>query len=464
MPVLLYMAMLACCIANFDILRNLKDALLVTRLGAEVIPFIKFWAVFPSAFVFLGIYSFLANRVSKRWLFILVLLPFLIWMPVFSHFLYPRLDQLSPNSFLQPVLNLLPHHLQFVSGLFHYWPLTVFYIVAELWGAAVICVLFWTTVNDASCSGSAAYQYPRLIMVGNMASLFSGPLVLFCVNKHQALGESGWQLSLETLSWIFTVLGVVFLMLFEVARWTQKDSSSADQPKESDSATSLPAIESLSYLLRSPHIVCIALIMLCYCITINLSEVIWKSQLAQFVSSQAEFSILLGKMTFLYGVGTLIMGLIAPYLLRRSWYAAALATPAVMAATILPFLLFTLWVGFQGELNTSDGTLLGWVVGTGMLSLVLCKSAKYTWFDQTKEISFIPLSDEEKYKGKAAIELVVSRAGKSGSALFLQSVIVFSGSISMAIPMVALILVIILGVWFFALHRLNLRYMLVASR
>ncbi|MET4821735.1 Npt1/Npt2 family nucleotide transporter [Endozoicomonas lisbonensis] len=70
--------MMFLCIINFDILRNLKESLLVTRLGAEVIPFIKLWVVTPSAFLFVFCYSFLANRLSKQYLFVFTIVPFLV--------------------------------------------------------------------------------------------------------------------------------------------------------------------------------------------------------------------------------------------------------------------------------------------------------------------------------------------------------------------------------------------------
>lgn len=48
--------MMFLCIFNFDILQNLKEALLVTRIGAEAIPFVKVWVVMPAAFLFVICY------------------------------------------------------------------------------------------------------------------------------------------------------------------------------------------------------------------------------------------------------------------------------------------------------------------------------------------------------------------------------------------------------------------------
>jgi len=49
---------------NYSILRNLKDALVVTakNSGAEVIPFIKVWAMLPTAILATWIFARLSNR------------------------------------------------------------------------------------------------------------------------------------------------------------------------------------------------------------------------------------------------------------------------------------------------------------------------------------------------------------------------------------------------------------------
>ena len=56
---------------NYTILRDTKDALIVTApgSGAEAIPFLKVWGVLPFAIIFMLIYSKLSNIFSKPKLF-----------------------------------------------------------------------------------------------------------------------------------------------------------------------------------------------------------------------------------------------------------------------------------------------------------------------------------------------------------------------------------------------------------
>ena len=66
-------------------------------------------------------------------------------------------------------------------------------------------------------------------------------------------------------------------------------------------------------------------------------------------------------------------------------------------------------------------TPLAIAVFFGSAQNCLSKAAKYSFFDTTKEMAFIPLGHESKLKGKAAIDGVGSRIGKSGGSLSIRS-------------------------------------------
>lgn len=452
----LQIAMMSCCTFNFDILWNLKESLLITRLGAEVIPFIKLAVVMPVAFIFLISYSFLANRLNRRTLFAVALIPFLAWMPLFSLVIYPNLDQFALTSAFDWLSPQLPEHLQYIVGVIYYWPLTLFFALAELWGSAVICILFWTAVNDFHDTRSATRQYPLITMVGSSASIFSGPLLYYCVAREVATPGLGWQESLKTLSLLFVLVGLTILILNEYCyRLTPKQHCDASH----NPATSLPLMASARYLFRCPYLASIALVMLAYCVAINMVELAWKSQLVAQFPREADYSMFMGKVALVNGVGSLICGLLTPMLLNRSWWVAAFATPIILCATALPFFLLALsqqaQVTFLG-ICCIDLPMVGLQIG--MYCHALGKSAKYTLFDATKEITFIPLDAERKYKGKAAIELVVSRVGKSGSSFFQQILITVCGSLSLAMSWLAAAFILAIALWLIAIRHLGRHY------
>ena len=92
-------------------------------------------------------------------------------------------------------------------------------------------------------------------------------------------------------------------------------------------------------------------------------------------------------------------------------------------------------------------------------NVVLSKSTKYTLFDSTKEMSYIPLDTELQTKGKAAVEVIGGRAGKSGGGLIQSTFFMLTGlSFTEATPYFASIFFAIVILWLLAVKSLAKEY------
>jgi ATP:ADP antiporter, AAA family len=464
---LLPMLIMAFCISfNYTVLRDTKDTLIVTSVSSEAIPFLKLWGVVPAAIVFMLIYAKLSNILSKETLFYVTIAPFIVFFGLFAFVIYPNHELLHPTATANYLSSVLPQGFAGLIGCFENWTFSVFYILSELWGSAVLSLMFWGFANEIVKTMEAKRFYTLFTLGFNVALMVSGPMIIYFsrMGKNVAPGVDPWQTSLNYLMSMFMVSAIVIVVSYWwMNRNVLNDKRFYDPEeggKKKKSKPKLSVAESLKFLAGSKYIRSIAMLVIGYGMCINLVEVVWKGQLKIQFPNPNDYSAFMGLFSTITGLITICMTFVGGYIIRKKgWGKAAIMTPLALLITGTAFFAFVVFREYALSYIAFLGTTpVFMAVIIGMVQNIASKSTKYSLFDPTKEMAYIPLDQESKVKGKAAIDVVGARLGKSGGALLFSVLFLTVGNLAAITPVVAVVMILVIFVWIASVKSLSTQY------
>lgn len=457
---------------NYNVLRTMKDALVVTAKGsgAEVIPFIKVWMMFPMAIVLTFVYTRLANRYSREMVFYAMMGLFLVYFLAFITLLYPNEAFLHPHALADTLQSTLPEGFKGLIAMFRYWTFTSFYVMSELWGTMLLFTLFWGFANEVTRVEEAKRFYGLFGIGANLSGVAAGVLAQLLIEyapviplPFSAAVQDRW---LYLLVILVLSCGVISMILFRWMNVTVLSDPKYYAPETievgQEAKKRLSVRDSLAYVLRSRYLICIATIVVAYNIVINLTEVLWKHQVSELYPNPQDYTAYQYQITAIIGViATLSALLVSGNCIRRfGWTFTALITPVILLVTSIGF-----FYTFFAKTALQDVTLA--VLGVTPLTLTvffgsaqncLSRAAKYTVFDATRELAYVPLSSDCKLKGKAAIDGMCSRFGKSGGSLIYQILLISFSSVVASAPYIAICLFAVIIAWIIATRALGRRF------
>jgi AAA family ATP:ADP antiporter len=457
---------------DYNVLRTMKDALVVTAKssGAEAIPFIKVWMMFPGAVLMTFFFTRLSNRFNRETVFYTMMAVFLGYFALFTFFMYPNRDALHLNSLADYLQVVLPPGCKGFIAMVRNWTFSSFYVMSELWGAIILFVLFWGFANQVTRIHEAKRFYGLFGIGANFSGVAAGMASIyvcsFPFNPSLPFGEDAWEQSMIMLIGLILLSGILTMALF---RWMNKTVltdpryyNQAEVKEDKEVKGKLSLRDNFAYLLRSEYLICIAIIVMSYNMVINLVEVVWKHEVKELYPNPQDYNLYMNQVTAFIGViATLSALLISGNSIRKcGWTFTAMLTPAILFVTSIGFFTFFFMKENLNEvvLALTGMTPLAIAVFFGSAQNVLSRGAKYSVFDATKEMAYVPLSAECKLKGKAAIDGVCSRLGKSGGSVIHQTLLLSFSTITASAPYVAGLLFIVIGLWGGATMALGRRF------
>lgn len=419
---------------TYGILTAMKDAFVVTAKGggAEVIPILKGWVVLPSALAATLLYSKLSNLVRRTTLFYGIIFTFMAFVGLYGFVLYPNLEALTPNESADWLQRMLGENNAHWVAIYRNWMQSLFFVIAELWGGIVIFLLFWGFVNHISKFSEAKRYYNLFIAGGDMAQIFTGPLV--CFYTKQFIGNQ-FPLALKFLVSHVLLFGCLIMLLFWwLNRFVLTDRRFFNPEEHGgtlEQKTKLSLFEGLKFIVRSKYLRNIAVMVIAYGLTINLVEVTWKANLKLAYPETGAYQGFMASVSSSVGICSfLITTLFSGMMIRRlGWHFTAQIPPVIVGIGAVIFLfLFQNQTWLEPYTSAFGLSPLLLIVLFGAFQNVSSKVCKYAFFDSTKEMSYIPLDQESKVKGKAAIDVVGARLGKSGAAWIQVALIQLAGT------------------------------------
>ncbi|MEM7495201.1 MAG: Npt1/Npt2 family nucleotide transporter [Myxococcota bacterium] len=459
-------------LANYTIVRSIKDASIITVSGVETITFIKFWLVVPASFLFFLFYTKVVNVVSRDRLFYGIVVAFLAFFVLFAWVLYPNRGLLHPTASADWMRGVMPaaDWAGSVVDIYRYWTLSLFYVVAELWSSVMLSFLFWQFANSVTSVLEAKRFYTHFYLLAHMSVFFAGTFVHSVTSRPAPNdGSDSWGALLQVLLAIVSVNCVVILATYwGMQRFVFQNKQTQGSAQTNPGAKTKPKMslmQSMRFILSSRYLALIAVLVLSYGVGTNLVEILWKNQLKLQYPDPRDYASFMGLLYMIVGLGTCIVILIGGSVLRRlGWKKAALTTPVVLGGGGLLFclaIIFRRHIEWVGEVIGITPLMLIVVLGT--VQYVLGKSTKYALFDPTKEMTYIPLDEESKTKGKAAIDVFGTRFGKSFGGFLQQILFICVGPVGVIAPYSFCILAVVTAVWIWAVIQLHKRFVALSG-
>ena len=174
-------------------------------------------------------------------------------------------------------------------------------------------------------------------------------------------------------------------------------------------------MDGIKILCKSKYLLMICAIVLCYGMGINFFEIVWKKYSDGNVVGAAGVSDMMANLSMLTGTLTIVASFIGQNILRRTkWKTAALVPASILTIFGGIFFVIVLYGEYVSPtiFGMNFAVLAMWF---GLIQDALSKSVKYCLFDATKNMAYMPLDEDTRTKGQAAVEVIGGRAGKAGA-------------------------------------------------
>ena len=385
-------------VATLWLLKPVRVASLLVHLGAVETPYVRLAGV-ATVGVVVAFYSWAVNRLSRigvvRWshsIFAVVLLLFWISLKLWGSWLGGQ----------RPFV----------------WAV---YIMVEIYSVMMIGI-FWTYTNDIVTQAESDRLY-GIIGVGGIVGGAAGGA--FVDGFTRTVGPVNLLVICAGLVVVSAVLGSV----------TEAVTHPAERhiTKKKQEGGLGAALEGAREVKASKYLMLIVGIVIAYEFTATLTDFGISVVFEHTYSDEVELTKMYGRLGWIVSATALVSQLVLVPLLLPAKRVALLVPPVVM-------------------LGGAIGLMVVPAIVTAMILAASDRGLNYSVQQATKESLYVPLTDAQKYKAKAFIDMFIDRAAKAMAAFVLIAIIETAGESVHAALGVAFVS---MGVWAYSAYRLG---------
>lgn len=368
------------------------------------------------------------------WMFTGTLIAMLAAVPLFGWVAarYRRMVML-PVVYFFFIGNILIFYFLFKSGISRAYVARAFFIWVSVYNLFIVSV-FWSFMTDIYTNPQARRLFGFVAAGGTIGALIGSALTLALV---QPLGPDNLLLISAGL------LGFAVFCIYRLGAWTRANprtstggDTTPDQTPSGDAERPMGGsiFAGIPLVLKSPYLLGICIVMLLFS---TLATFLYFQQ-AEIIrdnfADSAKRTEVFAAMNFAVQAITVIVQI----------FLTAKIVERIGMAWTLALIPIGLALGFL---------ILGWapVLGVLIVMQVLRRAGNYSIMKPAKEMLYVVLGKEEKYKAKNFIDTVVYRGGDAGGAW------AYSGlqTLGFSLSAIAFIAVPLAGVWAWVSFRLG---------
>lgn len=463
-------ALMFCIIFNQNILRILKDSILISEVSAEITSFSKVYVITPMAGIFVILYAKMINHLPINKIFYYLISVFSGFYMLFAFLIYPNIElfHMDPES-LKNLMIQHPHLKWYIATVGN-WSYVLFYAFSELWPNIFYVLIFWQIANEITDTNEAKRFYTLFSLFGNSSLIFVGILMMGLSTDnsfiHNLFTISNDKVILTKISigMVCVSSGFACLLVRHISINLIDNSMNINRSAAKKlSRPKMGLIESFRYIMRSKYLWLMLVCSASFGLSMNLIEAVWKAKIKELYPTVNSFAAFNSLYILWTGVAIMIMTIVGNNIMRRkSWFAAAVISPIIILVTGSMFFIL---VVFNDYMLTFFDTLilvspLALAVFVGAVQNILSKGSKYSILDTSTQMLYIPLDQELRTKGKAAVDVISPKIGKSASGMI--QAIIFTlfpmATYDSIAPILMVFFIIICVMWIQAVHKIYQEY------